>query len=99
MNTETLRMNEGMEVFGTDGKKVGKVTHVWKGVTDASTSVIASGYFQVDQGGVLGLGSKHLYVPFSAVEDTTPDECVTLDCSTDECADRFGQKPEFLTET
>ena len=97
MNTETLRITEGMEVFTADGKKLGKVGHVWKGITDAMTDIISSGYFQVDQGGVLGIGAKHLYVPFTAVEGTTPDECVTLDCSTDDCANRFSTRPDFLT--
>lgn len=97
METETLRITEGMEVLGTDGKKIGKVNHVWKGVTDSATDVMSSGYFQVDQGGILGVGAKHLYVPFSAVEDTTPDECLTLSCSTDDCPDRFGNKPDFLS--
>jgi hypothetical protein len=97
METETLHITEGMEVFGTDGKKIGKVNHVWKGITDSTTDVMSAGYFQVDQGGILGLGAKHLYVPFSAVEDVTPDECLTLACSTDDCADRFGNKPDFLS--
>jgi hypothetical protein len=97
MNTETLRITEGMEVFTADGKKLGKVGHVWKGIADAMTDVISSGYFQIDQGGVLGIGATHLYIPFTAVEDTTPDECVTLDCSTDDCTDRFSTKPDFLT--
>jgi hypothetical protein len=96
MDTTTVRINEGMEVFGTDGKKLGKVSHVWMGATDAATDVASSGYFQVDQGGVLGLGAKHLYVPFSAVEDTTPDDSVTIECTGDDCAERFGHKPDFL---
>ena len=97
MNIETVTVSEGMEVFSSDGKAVGKVSHVWKGITDTSTDVMSTGYFQVDQGGLLGLGTTHLYIPFSAVEETTPDQCVTIACASDDCTQRYTNKPDFLT--
>jgi hypothetical protein len=52
----------------------------------------------VDQGGILGLGAKHLYVPYVAVTECVPGERVILNCSKSECADRYGDQPESLQE-
>jgi hypothetical protein len=55
-----------------------------------------AGYIVVDRGGVLGLGTKHYYVPFDAVDDVAPGDCVTLKCTREECEPLFGQKPDML---
>lgn len=64
----------------------------------AGPPVMTTGYFKVDQGGILGIGAKHLYVPFDAVDDVVPEECVTLSCAKDECVARYGTKPDFLQD-
>ena|SRR5947209_4729872 len=96
MVPETMRIDNDMEVFSSDGEKIGKVSHVWPNVGDTASGITTGGYFQVDQGGILGLGAKHLYVPYSAVDDCVPGECVTLNCAKGECADLYQEQPEFL---
>jgi len=99
MDTDPIRIEDGMEVFTSDGQKLGKVSHVWPMVDGVSSDVSGRGYFQVDQGGVLGLGSKHLYVSYSEIDDHVPGECVTVACTKSECAQRFQQQPEFLKQS
>ena len=157
MATNTFDIQEGMEVFSSDGQKVGKVheVHSDSGVTtesgaqamstaDESESysgdsdfgaadnltldrgftgdssgqgfdvtrdptdvreeygTIAtetraagdSGYFTVSEGGVLGLGAKELFVPFTAVETVAADGIVTLSYAKDEVDNRFDHKPD-----
>ena len=86
-----------MEVYTSDGDKLGTVNHIWPGATDAATSVITDGYFSVHEGGLLGLGGKDLYVPFTAVDDCVPGECVTLNVSKADAETQFERKPDFLT--
>jgi hypothetical protein len=99
MNAATIDIREGMEVYSSDGEKIGSVSQVWTGVTDASTDIQSAGYFKVDQGGILGLGAKHLYVPYSAVDDVVPGDCVTVNCTKDQCGDLYEQEPDFLQTT
>jgi hypothetical protein len=99
MDADTIRIDGGMEVFTTDGQKLGKVSHVWPVVDDASSGIASTGYFQVDQGGVLGIGAKHLYVPYSAIDDHVPGECVTISCAKNDCTRLFEQQPEFLSQS
>lgn len=54
-------------------------------------------YFKVNQGGVLGIGAKELYIPFSAVENIVPGDNVTVNCTKETCGDMYGSKPDFLT--
>lgn len=99
MNTEPLEIREGMEVYASDGEKIGSVAQVWTNVTDTTTAVASIGYFQVDQGGVLGIGASHLYIPFSSVDDLVPGECVTINCAKSECSSRYEQEPDFLGQS
>ena len=69
MDTDPIRIEVGMEVFTSDGQKLGKVSHVWPVVDDVSSGMSSRGRFQVDEGGILGLGAKHLYVPYSDIDD------------------------------
>lgn len=59
----------------------------------------AGGYFEVDQGGILGIGAKHLYVPFSAVQNVVPGDRVVLNCIKDQADASFENKPAFLNAT
>lgn len=56
------------------------------------------GYIFVQQsGGILGIGSRDLYVPFSAIEDVTPDR-VTLLSTKDQTENLYADKPDFWEE-
>lgn len=99
METDPIRIEDGMEVFTSDGQKLGKVSHVWPMVEDTSSTTSSRGYFQVDQGGMLGLGAKHLYVPYSEIDDHVPGECMTVACTKSECTQRFEQQPEVLKQS
>jgi len=51
---------------------------------------------KINEGGVLGIGAKELYVPFDAVQNITPGESLTLNCSKSQCETLYTQKPSFL---
>jgi sporulation protein YlmC with PRC-barrel domain len=53
-------------------------------------------YLKVNQGGVLGIGAKELYIPFNSVKNIAPGDSVTVDCTKDTCGDMYGNKPDFL---
>jgi hypothetical protein len=157
VSINTFDIQEGMEVFSSDGEKIGNVGEVFdnpRGVTESgaqatstadegnantsdNTSGIAgvinrgvgeggrgsgvditrdpvdmqeeygttatatqsasdTGYFKVSEGGILGLGAKSLYIPFSAVETVAGDGVVTLSYTKDDVVNRFDHKPEGL---
>jgi hypothetical protein len=129
METQVADIQKGMEVYGTDGERLGTVAEVYFGESttpqptgvDTGTDImtdpvtpdtlaaeargeswggrdVPTGFFRMDQGGILGLGAHHLYVPFSAVCDVVPNRCVTLSCSKDDCSSLFANKPEFVGE-
>jgi len=146
MNANDIQ--DGMEVFGSDGEKIGSISEVYPGAGDAATTsgttqgfgtespgtvgevvaeevqvtetapsyrtadtesggygsmrtaaagtMTATGYFKVDQGGILGIGAKELYFPFNAVTTVVPGKNVTVNCAKDQCSDRYATKPAFL---
>jgi hypothetical protein len=147
MVTQDFHLYPGMEVFDTNGEKIGTVVDVYSdrtvegidaGITqsteaaseaaagqDVSTTddPILSGqattppasvtsttsaapttgaeatgaaYFRVDHGGFLGIGAKHLYVPFSAISAVVPEENVTLSVTKDDAAQQFAEEPAEL---
>jgi hypothetical protein len=122
MNATDIK--EGLDVYGSDGEKIGSVKEVYPAatgtvstvstgmpetisdvvteevpVTDAAPGTMtATGYFQVDQGGILGIGVKELYFPFSAVTNVVPGDNLTVNCTKDQCGDLYGTKPDFLKE-
>lgn len=53
-------------------------------------------YLKVDQGGILGIGAKELYIPVSAVTAVVPNDNLTVNCTKDTCGDVYGNKPDFL---
>ena len=61
--------------------------------TDSTMTGTDEGYMHIKTGGILGLGSKNLYVPFSAVDSVVPGENVTLNCAKEDCEHRFGHAP------
>lgn len=156
MSTNTFDIQAGMEVFASDGQKIGKVDEVHNqtglatetrapatstadesstdrssnndfGIADNLTMDRAStndgagsahdvtrdrtelreeygttatqtqrdtGYFTVSEGGILGLGAKDLFVPFTAVETVAADGVVTLSYTKGEADRRFDNQPE-----
>lgn len=158
MSTNTFDIQEGMEVFSSDGQKIGKVHEVhadsgagiesgaqamstadesesstgdngdfgvasnltrgqgFSGGTGGSgfdvtrdstelreeygtvatetTTPGDTGYFTVSEGGILGIGAKDLFVPFTAVETVAADGVVTLSYAKDDVDNRFDHKPD-----
>ncbi len=78
----------GMDVHGSDGEKIGTV-----GAFAASPE--GETFLRVDEGGVLGLGSKHLWIPFPKISRVERGRHVTLSC-TKEDADQYASKPDVL---
>ena len=98
MFADTLHIETGMEVYGTGGEKLGKVTKVWPAAADPTATAAGPGYFEMEHGGILGVGAKELYVPYAAVDDWVPGECLTLGCGKDDCEALYGNKPDFLDQ-
>jgi hypothetical protein len=158
MATNTFDIHEGMEVFGSDGQKIGQVdeVHDSTGVATESgaqamgtadeagtynrddsdfgaadnlvvdrvstndssgsehdvtrdptemrqefgTTATATrtqgdtGYFKLREGGILGLGAKELFIPFTAVETVAADGVVTLSYTKDDVGNRFDHEPD-----
>ena len=64
---EHPRVMPGLEVFDSEGSKVGTVTHLHE--TVGSTERTVDGTFEVKTG-LFGLG-KHYFVPFRAIAEVT----------------------------
>jgi hypothetical protein len=104
METTPSDIAKGMQVYGTDGEQLGTVAEVYTetpaqagaaGPEDAAGG-IGTLYVKVEQGGVLGLGTKDLYIPFGALTEVVPGEALTVNGTKDECSDRYGNKPDLL---
>jgi hypothetical protein len=68
--------------------------YVSGGTTPAT--VYGGGYLHVEQGGILGIGAKDLYIPMSEVQDIDPGNCVSLSISKQQADDNYQTKPDFL---
>lgn len=69
------------------------------GYVPGGTSVgtmTGSGYLHVEQGGILGIGAKDLYIPMSVVQDIDPSNCVSLSITKQQADDNYQTKPDFL---
>lgn len=154
MSINTLNIQHGMEVFSSDGQKIGSVGAVYNsgnvgtesgaqatstveeesatnpdgggfgflgnlvsggpeggaqgtdftrdpvevreeygGAAPSTATTSDGGYFEMSEGGFLGVGASHLYIPFSAVETVAADGVVTLSVSKDDAAERFKRQP------
>jgi Uncharacterized protein conserved in bacteria (DUF2171) len=104
METTPSDIAKGMQVFGTDGEQLGTVAEVYTenpAQAEAAGSEDAAGamgtlYIKVEHGGVLGLGTKDLYIPFAALTEVVPGEAVTVNGTKDECSERYGKRPDDL---
>lgn len=104
METTTSDITKGMEVYSTDGEKIGTVAEVY---TETPAAAEAAGpgdvagvtgrrYIKVAQGGLLGLGTKDLYIPFDAITKAETGKLLTVNCTKDECDNRYGDKPQVV---
>lgn len=51
-------------------------------------------YFEVDRGGILGMGAKHLYIPVAAVRKVEASHNqITLACTARQAAERYQHQP------
>jgi|SRR5579872_4802463 len=66
------------------------------GTSSGAGSTNATGYFKVEHGGILGIGAKDLYIPFSAVSAVVSGDRVTVSCTQDDCIKQYETKPDFL---
>lgn len=69
------------------------------GYTPGGTTPVAAyggGYLHVEQGGILGIGAKDLYIPMSEVQDVDPGNCVSLSITKRQADDNYQTKPDFL---
>ena len=96
MSTHAFTIQEGMKIVDADGQEIGTVSQVVRHVPTPDTADTETGYLVVEHKALLGLATKHYYVPFAAVANVAPGDCATLKCSKDECGDRYGNKPDVL---
>jgi hypothetical protein len=97
-----------MDVFGSDGEKVGSVVDVvtsmvgGSGLDTASEGGAQAGatpnsYLKVEHRGFLGTDVRTLYIPATQVAAIEPGEGVRLQCAADNCLEQFGQEPPGLS--
>ena len=99
------RLEPGMDVCDMDGTKFGTVNHVFRtqlAEVGASTAGIAESMPREDvlevKTGLFGLG-KHLYVPFSAIQDVTSG-CVFINQPKDRIEGQgWDVRPDYLEGT
>ena len=101
------RLEPGMDVCDVDGNKFGSISRVYRHEMAAATSGASSGgvgtmpmprdeILEVKTG-MFGLG-KHLYVPFSAIQDVTSG-CVFINQPKDSLDQQgWDGKPDYLDE-
>jgi hypothetical protein len=100
MAIKATDIQRGMDVYGSDGEKVGSVAEIYGSEFGSDqpgeappTGTAPSGaplpFLTVQQEGILGLGSKELHVPAEAVRNVVPGERVELSCTKAECEERY----------
>ena len=100
MTIKATDVQRGMDVYGSDGGKIGSVTEIYGSEfgsdgpgEDPPTGTAPTGaplpFLTVYQEGILGLGSKELRVPAEAVQNIVPGERVELSCTKAECEERY----------
>jgi hypothetical protein len=92
-----------MDVYSSDGSKIGAVAEVYGseyGGSEPGTAppqgTLPTGapipFLKVDRSGVFGLGAAELYVPAAGVQEVAGDR-VVLSCAKNECEGLFpGRK-------
>lgn len=92
-----------MEVYGSDGEKIGSVGGVerereFTAVGPESDAAVPSvtRYLRVHRVGFMDIIGGDLYVPESAIRSMSFAHGVILDCTKDECIERYTEKPNVL---
>lgn len=92
-----------MEVYGSDGEKIGNVGGIERetdvtpaGPGPADAILTERRYLRVNRSGLLDAGGGHLYIPESAISAMTFAHGVVVNCTKDECIDRYIKKPNVL---
>lgn len=80
----------------TDSITADAIGEAYTSSTGTATAT-PTGYFQVDQGGILGIGATQLYIPISAIADIDPGNALTLNCTKDEADAEYAEKPASLS--
>jgi hypothetical protein len=93
------RIQPGMDVCDVNGDKIGSITQIFRhefaNVANAGGPDTAQGDFIEVKTGFLGLG-KHLFIPLSAVRDTTQD-CLFLDLTCEQVKEQgWDTRPATL---
>src|SRR5579859_7326383 len=83
----------GAPVYGSQGKQIGEVNQVVENPS-AQPGSAGSFYFEVDQGGFMGIGASHLYIPIDVVKSVDPKGGVVLTCTADEAGEKYARRPE-----
>lgn len=101
MVTNADTVQKGMEVFDSTGDKIGSVGDVYTVQAQSQTNPIGpvtstGSLFEVDEGGVLGIGATKLYIPFSAVQTVDLGNSLTLNCTKAQAEAQYTNKPDFL---
>lgn len=106
MVADTIDIQVGVTVRDVHGEEVGEVAQIWPYVpADCADGPLIHGpspadradmgYFCMDRGGIAGIGAKHFYLPFNAVDEVEPDGSIRLNCAAQECEEMYGRNPWF----
>ncbi len=96
------RLEPGMDVCDVDGNKFGSIARIYRhemAAVATSSGVGAMPHEEVIEvkTGLLGLG-KHLYIPFSAIQDVTSG-CVFVNQPKNRVEDQgWDVKPDYIDE-
>jgi hypothetical protein len=100
------RLAPDMDVCDIDGERIGKLARVYRDEFATALAAVATatddtgdqprrpGVMEV-KSGLLGLG--RLYIPISAIQDTT-DRCVFVAKKRGDRVDEWRHKPEYLDQ-
>lgn len=101
-------VHEGMEVYGSDGHKIGTVGAVQAtaiggsgldtdNVTDLDAGSTPNTYIKVVRHHRLGHDPAPLYVPSTQIASVEPVKRVTLECTAEACEERYRIEPPGLS--
>jgi len=102
MATNDQTIQTEMDVYDATGEKIGSVADIYtvqahsQGTAMTPPSTRQGSVFKVNEGGVMGIGAKELYIPVSAVQTVTLGERVTLNTTKAQAEAEYGKKPAFL---
>lgn len=101
VNLDTVQAD--MEVYGSDGEKIGQVAGVER---QEDFIVVGSGpdaalpavtrFVRVKRPGFLEIGGGDLHIPESAIRSISFGDGVMVDCTKDECIERYQKRPNVL---